>query len=110
MHFGSSKNQITLHTGVFYLKDTDKPVSFCSISPNNSHNPQAIWAHLDPIMKYIKLYYAGIDTIYFFSDGPTSQKKNFFLFSHNIFKYGFHNATWSWKHRMVKGPPMVSEG
>lgn len=81
MHFGSSKTQITLHTGVFYLKDTEKPVSFCSISPNNSHNPEAIWAHLDPVLKYIKLHYPEVDNIHFFSDGPTSQyrqKKPFF--------------------------------
>lgn len=98
MHFGSSKTQMTLHTGVFYLKDREKPVSFCSISPNNSHNPEAIWAHLDPVLKYIKLNYPEIDTIHFFSDGPTSQyrqKKNFYLFSTNIFEYGFANATWS---------------
>lgn len=98
MHFGSSKNQITLHTGVFYIKDTEKPFSFCSISPDNVHNPEAIWAHLDPILKYIKLHYPGLETIHFFSDGPTTQyrqKKNFFLFSNNILQYGFNNATWS---------------
>lgn len=99
MHFGSSKNQITLHTGVFYLKDTQKPVSFCSISPDNSHNPEAIWAHLDPIIKYIKLRYLGVDFIFSPTrDGPTSQyrqKKNFYLLSNNIFEYGFNNATWS---------------
>ena len=31
MHFGASKRQITLHTGVQYLSKAE-PVSFCSIS------------------------------------------------------------------------------
>ncbi|CAH0719504.1 unnamed protein product, partial [Brenthis ino] len=47
MHFGASKNQITLHTGVLYIKN-EKPLSFCTISAENCHTPEAIWAHLDP--------------------------------------------------------------
>lgn len=97
MHFGSSKVQITLHTGVLYLKGQSKPISFCSICPENIHNPEAIWAHLTPIFQYLKTHNSKIDTIHFFSDGPTSQyrnKKNFYFLS-QIQSYGFRHATWS---------------
>lgn len=89
MHF--IKDQITLHTGVLYLQN-EKPVSFCSISPNNEHCPEAIWAHLDPILKYIRSAIPNVTTLHFFSDGPTTQyrqKKNFYLFSKNIYEYGW---------------------
>ncbi|CAK1603667.1 unnamed protein product [Parnassius mnemosyne] len=52
MHF--IKEQITLHTGVIYIKGEKKPISFCSISADNQHNPEAIWAHLDPVLQHIK--------------------------------------------------------
>ncbi|XP_045774208.1 uncharacterized protein LOC123873410 [Maniola jurtina] len=97
LHFGASKVQITLHTGVLYIKDHDRPTSFCSISPANVHSPEAIWAHLTPILQYLKITYPQVDTLHFFSDGPTSQyrnKKNFYLFS-QIETYGFEHATWS---------------
>lgn len=97
MHFGAAKVQVTLHTGVLYLNN-EKPMSFCSISPENQHNPEAIWAHLEPILKYIKNEHPNVSVIHFFSDGPTTQyrqKKNFYLFSRNLYDYGFSDATWS---------------
>ncbi|CAK1603666.1 unnamed protein product [Parnassius mnemosyne] len=96
MHF--IKEQITLHTGVIYIKGEKKPISFCSISADNQHNPEAIWAHLDPVLQHIKSNYPNIFNIHFFSDGPTTQyrqKKNFYLFSDKVFKYGFTYYTWS---------------
>ncbi|KAJ8720692.1 hypothetical protein PYW08_006157 [Mythimna loreyi] len=95
MHF--IKDQITLHTGVLYVTN-ERPISFCSISPSNEHCPEAIWAHLDPILKYIKAGYPNVSVLHFFSDGPTTQyrqKKNFFLFSKNIYEYGFESGTLS---------------
>lgn len=46
----------------------------------------------------MKNSYPTIDTVHFFSDGPTTQyrqKKNFYLFS-QIHDYGFIHATWSY--------------
>lgn len=97
LHFGASKVQITLHTGVLYIKDNHRPTSFCSISPANIHSPEAIWAHLAPILRYLKITHPQVDTLHFYSDGPTSQyrnKKNFYLLS-QIETYGFTHATWS---------------
>lgn len=96
MHFGASKKQITLHTGVLYIKNK-KPFPFCSISAENSHGPEAIWAHLNPILDEIRSAHPYIRTVHFFSDGPTSQyrqKKNFFLFCTKMYELDL-NSTWS---------------
>lgn len=97
MHFGSSRKQITLHTGVAYIKNR-KPEPFCTISPNNEHSPFSIWAHLYPVINYFKYSYPDIDTIHMFSDGPTTQyrqKINFALFSKYTKYFGFNHASWS---------------
>lgn len=82
MHFVASKKQITLHTGVLYIKN-EKPFPFCSISAENYHGPEAIWAHLHPILEHIRSSHPYINTLHFHSDGPTSQyrqkKKTFFF-------------------------------
>ena len=98
MHFGASRNQVSLHTGVLYKKDSD-PVSFRTISGNTRHDPAAIWAHLTPILSQLKEKSPDLDTIHFLSDGPTTQyrsRKNFFLMTevvHNT--YGFEKLTWN---------------
>lgn len=96
-HFGGSRKQITLHTGVLYLP-SQNPYSFCTISANNEHGPSAIWAHLNPVLKMLKEEQPNIRTIHFFSDGPATQyrqKQNFYLFSKNLHGLGFDQATWS---------------
>ncbi|CAH0399833.1 unnamed protein product [Chilo suppressalis] len=52
MHFGASKSQISLHTGMIYLKNRSQ--SFYMISDNLTHQPPAIWAHLSPILGTVK--------------------------------------------------------
>jgi len=52
MHFGASQQQITIHTGVAYFADCH--LSFASISPELQHGPQAIWAHLEPVLKLLQ--------------------------------------------------------
>ena len=47
MHFGASKSQISLHTGMMYLKNRSH--SFCTISAYLNHQPPPIWTHLTPI-------------------------------------------------------------
>lgn len=98
MHFRASKKQITLHTGVYRVGKSANPVSFCSISDSLEHGPPAIWAHLEPVLKSIKKN-PNIDTIHFFSDGPSSQyrqKGNFQLFTNEMADYGFKYATWNY--------------
>lgn len=98
MHFGSSHNQITLHTGVVYVKDQE-PISFCTLSPCNEHNPYSIWAHLTPVINALKLHFPTINKIHFFSDGPTTQyrqKLNFVLFSKLTKEFGFSHCTWNY--------------
>lgn len=96
-HFGASKNQFSLHTGVIYLKGSGQ-TSFCTISPSICHDPGAIWAHLTPIIAFAKEKCLTARVIHFFSDGPSTQyrqKKNFYLFNKFICESVFDYGTWS---------------
>ncbi|CAG9782601.1 unnamed protein product [Diatraea saccharalis] len=96
MHFGASKHQITLHTGMVYWHN--KSQSFCTLAESNNHQPPAIWAHLTPIIQLIKEETPNLDVIHFFTDGPSSQyrqKNNFFLFAYFAKKLQLNFATWS---------------
>ncbi|XP_068624011.1 uncharacterized protein [Battus philenor] len=89
VHFGGARKQITLHTGVLYLRDNGvvKPQTFCSLSDNNRHDSMAVWAHLVPIFEWIKQQNPNIHKIHILSDGPVNQYKNKFIFhivSHHI--------------------------
>lgn len=101
VHFGASKGQLSLHTGAFYYKNTDKQIScktFCSVSSCLRHDACAIWAHLQPVIKLIKKCVVGAKILHVVSDGPTTQyrnKSNFFLFTHFCNEAGFSNATWN---------------
>ena len=97
MHFGGSKNQITLHTGVYTVKGNNA-VSFCTVSDSLQHGPAGIWAFLSPVLDDIRLKHHAVDTIHFFSDGPVTQyrqKNNFFLFSTELAQKGFTSSTWN---------------
>lgn len=96
-HFGASRDQATLHTGVLLVKG-QKAIPFNSISASRDHNPAAIWAHLQPVLGSLSKDYPNINTIHFFSDGPSTQyrqKKNFYLFSKLFFDMGFQCGTWN---------------
>ena len=98
MHFGASKNQISLHTGVYFVGPEGVPKTFCSVSDSNNHGPAAIWTHLDPILDCIQKENPQVNTMHFFSDGPTTQYKqelNFYLFSNNIEERGLKFSTWN---------------
>lgn len=70
-HFGASKNQITLHCGMIYWAERSQ--SFCTVSNSKCHEPAAIWAHLKPILELVERETPEVNTIHFFSDGPSSQ-------------------------------------
>ena len=73
-HFGASRNQVTMHTGVSYTSEGTS--TFCTISESLEHGPPAIWAHLDPVLKNIRRNHPKIDTLHLISDGPTTQYRN----------------------------------
>ena len=70
-HYGASKHQITLRTGI-YIRSSSKANPLCSLSDSLQHGPGAIWAHLDPVLDDIKTSYPAVDTVHFYSDGPTT--------------------------------------
>ena len=81
VHFGASKRQISLNTGVFYLKGTDnklKAKSFCTLSDNLDHQAHAVWAHMAPILKMVSRNHPETVAVHFFSDSPSSQYRNRF--------------------------------
>jgi hypothetical protein len=97
-HFGVSQIQITLHTGYFITGTMDKVQFFCGVSYSLQHDPMSVWAHLNPILKKIREEHPDVDTLQFFSDGPTSQYKqklNFYLFSTELFEHGFKRGYWN---------------
>lgn len=82
VHFGASREQITLHTGVVYTKGFRH--SFCTLSQSLRHDAAAIIAHLLPILRKYLEKFPEVNHLHFFSDGPTTQYKNktsFYLFS-----------------------------
>ena len=56
VHFGASKNQISLQTGAFYYLDENeevKIISFCLTSDCLRHDTSAVWALMLPVWKHI---------------------------------------------------------
>ena len=106
VHFGASRNQVTLHTGVYYTADDRR--SFCTISDNTRHDPAAIWAHMRPVLSVLKNRDC-INTIHFISDSPSTQYrsvKNLYLMRKMIhLEYKFAYATWNFTEASHgKGP------
>lgn len=81
MHFGASKVQISLHTGVKYVVDSNGNTiveSFTTVSSCLDHGAHAIWAHLKPVLLSISVEHPEVNTMHIVSDGPTAQYKNRF--------------------------------
>ncbi|KAJ8688110.1 hypothetical protein QAD02_023905 [Eretmocerus hayati] len=100
-HYGASKKQFSMHTGVFYYKNCDGElccVSFCTVSEDLSHDGCAIWAHLQPVLGLIKEKVPEVDVIDFQSDGPTTQyknKTNFQLFRRSCANLNLRRGSWN---------------
>ena len=98
MHFGASKKQITLHTGIYYTGNGKSGQTFCTVSDSVYHGPAAIWCHLRRILIELRQANKNLDSIEFFSDGPLSQyrqKGNFHMLTQIPVKFGFRNIKWS---------------
>ncbi|KAL2102031.1 hypothetical protein ACEWY4_003792 [Coilia grayii] len=95
-HYGQNLPQITLHTGMFYTKQEKQ--AFCTISESKRQDAAAIWTYMDQVLKNIHTRFPHIDTVHFWSDGPSKQyknKKNFLLLSIIPPQLGFKNVTWN---------------
>lgn len=102
VHFGASRQQISLHTGVYYYRcpDTQKvnSRSFCTFSENLRHDASAICAHLQKMLDLI-VSSCTIQKLHILSDGPSAQYRNrymFYLYTQYLAKrYSLKTATWN---------------
>lgn len=86
VHFGASKPQVTLHTGMVYSGDNFHQ-GFATLSPSLQHDPLAISAHLTNILRHYLDKFPAVKYLHFLSDGPTTQyrnKKMFYLLTNYI--------------------------
>lgn len=75
IHFGGSRNQVTIHTGVAYYLNRDKDrttFSFATTSASLRHDPSSIWAHLKPVLTEIFKQNRKLRVVHFLSDSPTT--------------------------------------
>lgn len=78
MHFGASKKQVSLHTGVMHYIDKEEVVckSFCTVADNLDHQCHAVWAHMRPVLEDAAERLPLTHTVHIFSDSPSSQYRN----------------------------------
>ncbi|XP_063050806.1 uncharacterized protein LOC134445696 [Engraulis encrasicolus] len=72
--------------------------SFCTVSESKRQDAAAIWTHMEPVLRDIRSKFPTIDTIHFWSDGPSKQyknKTNFYLLCIVPPTLGFRRATWN---------------
>jgi len=96
-HFGASNAQVSLHTGVAYMRSA--VMSFCSISDCTRHDAAAIWACILPVLRCIRQRNPAVEHLHFWSDGPVTQYKNrnnLFLASQLTFHEGFSGSSWNY--------------
>lgn len=74
VHFGASRQQVTLHTGMAYTEDFQE--GFATLSPSLKHDPLAIAVHFTKILDHYLERFPLVETLHFLSDGPTTQYRN----------------------------------
>lgn len=100
-HFGASKSQVTLHSGVFFYRDDASCLqmqSFCTVSDSLHHDASAVWAHLKPVIDYVKTVVSNVEELSVQSDGPVTQyrnKTNFYLFKDFCKTLNLKSASWN---------------
>ncbi|XP_053600424.1 uncharacterized protein LOC128669545 [Plodia interpunctella] len=101
VHFGASRQQITLHTVVTYHKSPTTgdivAKSFCSLSESLRHDACAVFAHLKGILSRL-LVFTPINILHILTDSPSTQyrnKKMFYLFANHLVEhYSLQKASW----------------
>ena len=74
--------QATLFTAHAWIKhDGSDTCSMVIVSDDLNHTKHSVYVFMQRILTHLKASYPGIETIDIFSDGPTSQFKQRFLFS-----------------------------
>lgn len=115
-HFGGSKNQISMHTCVFYYTNLEPPnnyvktKSFCSISDNLNHDPILICVHLQGLVQKIKELSPKLTHLHILSDGPMTQYRNKSMFhliaTYLSIEFGVQTLTWHYSEKgHGKGAP-----
>lgn len=79
VHFGASRQQICLHTGVAYSKDLIQ--SFCTVSEVLDHNAPAVMAHIKPVLQELITKKPDIENLHFISDSVSAQYRNKTIFN-----------------------------
>lgn len=80
VHFGASRVQCTLHTGMVYSSNFSQ--GFVTLSKSLRHDPSAIIIHIKKILDVYLATNPEIKKLHIMSDGPTTQyrtKKMFYL-------------------------------
>lgn len=100
-HFGASKKQICLNTGVRYAFSNGKVESLCfaSVSDSLDHQAHAVWAHMRPVLEKSAEEFPNTSSIHIFSDSPSSQYRNrynMYLFKTLMPQYFDNLKTISW--------------
>lgn len=88
VHFGASREQYTLHTGMLYTLDFAQ--GFTTLSQSLRHDPVAILVHLKKILDFYFHQFPTVNKLHFQSDGPTTQYRNrkmFYLVSQYLPDY-----------------------
>lgn len=98
MHFGASRDQISLHTGMVYAKNLSR--GFCTFSKSLRHDALAVIAHLRTVIDYALSKNPSVTRLHIQSDGPTTQYRNktaFYLMTMYLSKiYGFEEIIYNY--------------
>lgn len=78
VHFGASRQQITLLTGVAYSSGLKE--AFCTVTPELDHSASAVLAHLTPVLQHYLHQNQEIENLHFLSDSVSSQYRNKTIF------------------------------
>ena len=78
VHFGASQQQATLRDGLIYTNNG--PTSFCTVSDSPVHDANGVFAHLRPVITYVKKEHPNIKHIHYVTDSPSSQYRNKTMF------------------------------
>lgn len=71
IHFGASRNQVTLHNEVIY--SATETMCWSTLSESMRHDPCAIWAYLKPILTHLRNTFPDVDILHFINDSPATQ-------------------------------------
>lgn len=77
--------------------------SLATLSPPLRHDKRAVWAHIKPVLEYVKSKHVrDTDTLHVISNGPITQYRNktsCYLMSTVPFKMGFKHLSWNYLER-----------